>query len=356
MKRSARGIGLFVCFGFLMLFLSATSHAQNISIPTNIPGLEGGCAGTLLNLDPPPFIYEVKITPEAPKAGEEVTVNAAIANDSEKTDAATASAWLHYSVDAGKTFTDGDMEETENKDAKGHKIWSAKIPGQDAGKSVIYYVSAQDDIGNYSSETAGSNGDTTWPPDKEKGKGPLFAVAVPDEECKDAEGALDIKGVAIAYDDKMLYGAVTMRDKVDKGTMSPTKINALIIGFLNPDKGEDITKGAALIWAPLAKDAGGAAFGITSDCFAIDARIQQTKQPVPDSESGATCFADGNTLYFRINKSLFGSNPSGILRYVALSGQINTIDISALTSSPPVPQDSTSHVYNYQRTHTYTVQ
>lgn len=355
MQRERRGISCAIfCMSFVLLFLSGTLRAQNISIPTNIPGLEGGCAGTLLNLDPPPFIYEVKITPEAPKAGEEVTVNAAIANDSEKTDAATTAAWLHYSVDGGKTTTDADMEETENKDAKGNKIWTAKIPGQDAAKSVIYYVSAQDDIGNYSSETAGASTDGTLPPKDEKG--PLFAAVVPDEECKDAEEGLDVLGVGIGFDDKVLYGAIKIRGKVDKGTMSPTKINALIIGFLNPDKGEDITKGAALIWAPLAKDAGGAAFGITSDCFAIDARIQQTKQPVPDSESGAQCVTDGNTMYFKINRSLFGSNPSGIMRYVALAGQITTIDISALTSSPPIPQDSTSHVYNYLRTHTYTVQ
>lgn len=356
MKRGSRGVNFVFCLGFLVLFLSGALYAQNISIPTNMPGLQGGCAGTLLNLDPPPFIYDVKIAPEAPKAGEEVTVSAAIANDKEKTDSETQSAWLHFSADGGKTVTNVDMEKTENKDAKGHEIWSAKIPGQDAGKNVLYYVSAQDDISNYSSETFGPSTDGTLPPDKEKGKGPLFAAPVPDEECKDAEAALDIKGVAVGYDDKVLYGAITMREKVDKGTMSPTKINALIIGFLNPDKGEDITKGAALIWAPLAKDAGGAAYGIASDCFAIDARIQQTKQPVPDSESGAQCVADGNTLYFKINRALFGSNPSGIIRYVALAGQINTIDISALTSSPPVPQDATSHVYNYLRTHSYKVQ
>lgn len=354
MKKGFKGVSFAFFAGLFLVLLSGTVFAQNISIPTNIPGLEGGCAGTLLNLDPPPYVYEIKISPEAPKAGEEVTVNAAIANDSEKTDAATTSAWLHFSADAGKTFTDVDMEETENKDAKGNKIWSGKIAGQDAGKDVIYYVSAQDDIGNYTSETAGASTDSTFPP--KDGKGPLFSVPVPDEECKDAEEALDILGVGVGFDDKTLYGAIKMRGKVDKGTLSPTKLNALILGFLNPDKGEDITKGAALIWAPLAKEAGGSAYGIGSDCFAIDARIQQTKQPVPDTESGVNCVADGNTLYFKINKSLFGANPSGILRLVGLAGQINSIDISALTSSPPIPQDSTSHMYIYQRTHTYKVQ
>lgn len=354
MKKGWKGVSFVFFAGLFLVLLSGTLFAQNISIPTNIPGLEGGCAGTLLNLDPPPYVNEVKIAPEAPKAGEEVTVNASIANDSEKTDAATTSAWLHYSADGGKTFTDVDMEETENKDAKGNKIWSGKIAGQDAGKDVIYYVSAQDDIGNYTSETAGASTDSTFPP--AEGKGPLFSVAVPDEECKDAEEGMDVLGVAVGFDDKTLYGSINMRGKVEKGTMSPVKINAILIGFLNPDKGEDITKGAALAWIPLAKEAGGAAYGIASDCFAIDARIQQTKQPVPETESGASCVVDGNKLYFKINKSLFGANPSGILRFVAITAQANTVDITALTSNIPVPQDSTSHVYVYQRTHTYKVQ
>lgn len=334
--------------------VSAIVGGPTIVIPTNIPGLEGGCAGTLLNLDPPPYVYEVKITPEAPKAGEEVTVNAAIANDSEKTDAVTTLAWLYYSVDGGKNFSSTEMVETGNKDANGHKIWSTKIPGQDVGKDVIYYVSARDDIGNFSTETAGASLDGTLPPTAEKG--PVFNVPVPDEECKDAEGALDILGVSIGYDDKRLYGAIKTRDNFDKGTLSPAKINMLYIGFLNPDKGEDLTKGVGLYWAPLAKEAGGSTSGISTDCFAIDSRIQQTNQIVSDSESGASCVTDGNTLYFKINKSLFGSNPSGILRFVALSMQTNIFDLSTFTTSPPIPQDATAHVYVYQRTHTYKVQ
>lgn len=388
-------IGLFAIY--ILFFLNLHSvYAYDWDDLLNNP-----CTKTLLNLDPPPMIYDVSTIPDIPLAGKDVLINAAIQSDPQKTDAVTVKAWLHYSIDQGKTLANLEMQTTKNKKGKiirdihGHILWTAVIPGQEAGKTVTYYISAKDDFGNFSTETSGTSVNGNLPPDATTGTGPLLSVLIPDEECKDAEAGLDILGLAFGYDDTMLYGAITTRGPITEGT--PTKmdvksgrrvylvpwwlrwlpihgmikeettptlnIHTFGIGLLNPDQGEDTKKASGIVWSPLwTRHQGGSWI---QGCFALNPSSQKTHEPVPVAVSGAQCTVVGDTLYFKLSRSLFGPNPSGILRVVAFSGYVPSLESTSFLQSPSMLEwldsmtmplsDATPHVYVYFRTHSYIV-
>lgn len=327
-----------------VLFFAKVSLAQEIPI---LPGTEGGCFGSYLN-DQPPVIGDVKQDPAEAVAGQAVKIIAKIANDEEKTDDTTVSATLHYSADGGKTFTEVEL----TQDEKDEKMWSGEIPAQAADTEVIYYLSAVDTSNNLTTELPGQN--SVWPPEKDKAL--VLSPVVQDEDCDEgtAKADLDILEVQVGYDEKTIYGHIKVQGKINGGTMSPTFIHAYGAGILNPDKGEDILKGTALLFAPLLAAAGGSALGWTGDTFCIDARVAETKAPIPQNESGCEAKADGGDLYFKLNRSLLGANPSGVIKILAAAAASTTTDVSALTTGI-LPQDASPYLYIYLRNHTYKV-
>lgn len=335
---------------------------------------ENPCAKSLLNSDPPPYIREVNMQPEVPKEGDDVIVRAAIGNDSEKTKAVATNAWLHYSTDDGKTETVIEMQNAEEKDTGGFALWTAKIPAQKMGTNIIYYISAKDSNGHYSTETPGESANVKFQPEEGKESGIKFSAPVPDEECPSAEGGLDILGFSVGYDEKTVYGRITMRDKITAGTINPVDLHLIVIGFLNQGAGKNDGKDALMLWMPWACDVGGCAYYQMSDWYAVDERVKVTKNVVPGTESGADGMIVEKTAYFKLHRAFLKINKSSLLRIFVMTIQYTNIqetfkhweNLSKSMKSPmesvfsgnwisPAPLDASPHIYIYLRTHAYTV-
>lgn len=335
---------------------------------------ENPCAKSLLNLEPPPLIQEVKIQPPTPKDGDDVTVYAAIGNDGEKTKAVTTNAWLHYSTDDGKTETVDEMQKTEEKDIEGFAVWTGKIPAQKTGTNVVYYVSAKDSNGHNSTETPGESANVKFPPEEGKESGIKFSAPVPDEECPSAEGGLDILGFSVGYDEKTIYGKITMRDKITAGTINPVDLRSIVIGFMNPNEDENAVKGSLMIWMPWVCDVGACAYFQMTDWYAVDERVNQTKQPVPDTESGADGRVNENIAYFKIKRLFLKTDVTPLTTLFVFTLRYNQTDLQDAFNNwekpakspmemvfqseglfPPQPADASPHMVVYLRTHAYTV-
>jgi hypothetical protein len=342
-----------IVFLTLLLGFLFTSGVFAQLIPT-IPGAQGSPFGSYLN-DQPPIIGKVTQTPQSPKAGEDVTVTAEIYNDVEKTDDTTVSATLRYSTDDGKTWQEIEMTQGEGEK---EKEWKAVIPGQPSGTKVIYYVSGIDTSGNLATEMPGKN--SVWPPTAENK--PLLAAPVtdPDDAENLVKNDLDYLEFAIGHDDKYVYGSMKVQGKINEGVLSPPSINAYVVGMLNPDRGEDILKGVAMAYAPLAMQIGATAFGMSKPYLVIDERIQTTQSVAPYySEMDPDMVPVGNTLYWRILKSAFGKNPSNWCKFLVASGSLNTTDLSGLIQNFSLSSltigDAAPYIAAYWNSHEYTV-
>ncbi|MDY0101752.1 MAG: lamin tail domain-containing protein [Lentimicrobium sp.] len=94
--------------------------------------------------DGPPVLSDLTITPQAPGANDVVTVNV-VASDM----SGITSVTLNYKVDNG-SFTSIAMT------SSGTKNYTAQIPMQDAGKTVSYYVEAENKSGQKSTIPEGA--------------------------------------------------------------------------------------------------------------------------------------------------------------------------------------------------------
>lgn len=341
-----------IFFSFaLIVCLTGISLAQLIPA---IPGAQGSPFGSYLN-DQPPIIGKVTQTPQEPKAGEDVTVVAEIYNDVEKTDDVTTQAFLRYSVDGGKTWQTVEM--TQGEGAK-EKEWTGVIPGQPSGTEVIYYVQGIDTSGNLATEMPGIN--KVWPPSEKET--PLLAEPVtdPDDAENLVKADLDYIEFAIGHDEKYVYGRMKVEGKIHEGVLSPPAINAYVVGMLNPDRGEDILKGVAMGYAPLAMQIGATAFGMSKPYLVIDERITTTQSVAAYySEMSPDMVAVGSNLYWRILKSAFGKNPSNWCKFLVASGSLNTTDLSGLIQNFSLSAltigDAAPYIAAYWQTHSYTV-
>ena len=107
------------------------------TVPTPGASNTGGGAHTS------PVIADVVLDPTVPTADNPVTVSAQITDDG-----SVSSATLHYAVGAG-SFTAVAMTHVGS-------TWSGTVPGQAAGATVSYYLSAVDDEDNTTLDPAGA--------------------------------------------------------------------------------------------------------------------------------------------------------------------------------------------------------
>lgn len=307
-----------VFFVFVFYFVMPVfARAQDLSVITS-----NDCLKSIILSPSPPDIFWVKQKPENPINNEGIDISAQIKNNAEKTDDTVENAWIYYSVDGGKTWQSAEMAQVENDDT----VWKGGIAGQPSGTSIRYVIAAQDSGGNFVAEVPENS---IWPPDEKNNSFPLHPVMFTDEDCKEKnnEPDVDILGVSLSYDKEYVYGKISVEGKINGGTMeSPIKANAYAQAILNLTPAEEPTvellqqlftggqlKGFAVLYAPLAPDLGAAAFGWTNPPWVIDARVAQTKLPVPQSESGVEGFAVGKDFYWRAKRALAGSDPDNMV-------------------------------------------
>lgn len=316
-----------------------------------LPGIEGAAFANFL-YDQTPKIYSIN-TSQTPTG---ISVSAKVANDLEKTDDMTEAVWVLYSTNEGKKWERANL----TPDAKDDTLWRGEIPVNTPGAKVIYYLQAVDSAGNKTSEMPGMN--TVWPPNEVDNLFPVLCDAGTDrdDDVKQVIDDLDILQLAAGYDDKYIYGKLTVQGKIDGGKLTPSvQVNAYLVGCFNIDKGEDILKATGLVNIPLAsqfpKDTLDG-FGITKMPAMIDARAVQTKKAIPEEEGGAEAEVVGNSMYFRFLRSVLGENKSGQLKFLSITGHSTTTDISQLMSGTGlVPGDASTYLYVYLRNNTFEV-
>lgn len=323
----------FIIFIFIILFFSR-AHAQDLSVITS-----NDCLKSIILSPVPPEILWVKQSPENPANIGEIDVSAMIKNNNEHTDDTPQAAWLAYSTDDGKTWQSVEMTQDENDES----LWKGSLPGQTAATVLRYVVYAQDSGGNYAAEIPKN---TVWPPDEKNNAFPVFPVMSSDENCteKNNEPDVDILGVSLSYDDAYFYGKISVEGTVNGGTMSPTKANAYAQAILNLSEGQDPTVellqklftggdlyGFAMLHAPLAPDLGANAFGWSQPPWAIDARVAQTKMPIPQPESEMEGYSIGKDFYWRAKRALAGKDPDNTVLTAAAA--ISIVNPMALIDS-----------------------
>ncbi|PIU66218.1 MAG: hypothetical protein COS84_06020 [Armatimonadetes bacterium CG07_land_8_20_14_0_80_40_9] len=341
--------GKIILVGAIILALSVAGVVSAQDISTFI-GSQGSAVMSFLN-DQPPVIGEVVQEPAAPKSGEDMNITATVANDVEKTDETTIEAYLHYSSDEGKTWTEVELEQGEEDESK----WTGVIPGQPGGTKVVYYISAFDTAGNLATEMPGLN--TVWPPVAGKQE-PLLAAPGKDDNDSETQvpNGADFLTLAAGYNEENLFIKVEVEGEITPGTTSPARMNAWAAAAVNTDRSEDLLKsGVALFYAPLIKGVFGSMAGITEDFAAIDERIAETYHVIPYAECGIDSVVIDKALYFKIKRSALGKNPSNMIKFIGASGTITAMDVSALTTGWAA-YDATCWVAAYFKNHSYTVE
>lgn len=259
----------------------------------------------------PPVLDTVEVG--APAAGAAVSVKAKFKKSSDKGEGAEEAA-LYFSTDACKTWTKVDMSGSGGD-------FKADIPGQAAGTTVNYILTAKDLNENLyteisckavTAEGADFPGDDGWHPLAANEGEPDGTPEIGDPTDAD----LNMLEPRIAVNDAFMYFEMNVKGKIKDGTTSPMKIHAHAAGVLNRDNGDDdLLKGIVLVYAPLAKLANYA------PCMAV---YEKGGAPNLD-QTNAKCKAENGRLRWRTPRSLIGENKSGQVKTMMLTGAITAI-------------------------------
>lgn len=269
----------------------------------------------------PPELKSISISPEAPAAGEAVTVTAKIYNDSAVTDDEISSVNIMYSTDEGATWQ--EVEGSSDDD----KTWTAEIPAQDSGVKVIYAIKAIDSSTNYfvdipcktpefpaegyldaacvSSEDPTTACATALP------AGCMVPLSRDDDPLNDEEDAIpsnaDFMDYKVGFNDDEIFIDLVTEDKATKGTTSPMDIRANAVALINRDsdaKGGDLDtllqRGAVVVSAPLASIAG----GVVKECF----YGTQKGNSFDQNDKAVKCKMTGNHIIFTMKRDELGKN------------------------------------------------
>jgi hypothetical protein len=281
----------------------------------------------------PPQLLSVELDPESPGADEAVTVTAEIQNDASITDDETSEAYIFFSADGGETWEEVEMETEDDK------TWTAEIPGQESGATVIWGIRAVDSSSNFYtdlpckvSEPVPYDGYKTCTEEEDCESalpyGCVFALASDESPIDDEDQVIpddfDFQNFRIAYDDDNIYLDLVVQGKVSDGSASPMNIHGYVGVLINTDKGgnstdltELLSAGAIMLHAPLAKLAG----GLVKPCFY---GYQQGGDFVQDT-GPLTCKDKGNHLFFTIKRDAIEDNPSNQLQFLGANASITSI-------------------------------
>jgi hypothetical protein len=201
----------------------------------------------------PPYVGAVSISPETPAAGEDTTVTASIGmiQLTEDNSAEVSAATLYYTTDGGENWE----EETMEQDGDNPELWTATIPGQDAGATVDYYVKADNEVSDINFQAMGrdmtikigsSIGIELPSPlnlagfdPEDANDSPFEHLALINEETEDSDAApqADIREVRFGHDDDNYYIRLKFGKKIDGGTFSPLNARIYLGAFINLNTG-----------------------------------------------------------------------------------------------------------------------
>ncbi len=254
----------------------------------------------------PPVIEKVEFSPQNPKAGDEVKVTAVTYSDAKQTEDMPADVVLHYSIDAGKTWEDAAMEQSEDD----KKMWTAAIPSQSDGTQVVFYVSVTDDAGNVAAEAPPFSSDAVEK-DTHLPKDAAWERIYDDTDKKETVDYVDMTNMYFTYDADYFYFKFVFQGDID----SLTSDALYVVWFWNMDnkkEGEDLFKAAHALLYFRPKLSAVAESGLPR------AGIVNTNGDLTNNEFSATVKFDAeirkNTLYWRVARKDIRDTPRNKLR------------------------------------------
>lgn len=331
---------LILSMAAMLLIPGIAAHAQLDSLPPELRTRIEDLLATRF----PPQLHSVKLSSDAPAAGEAVTVTAEVSNDSEVTDDETTAAYVFYSTDGGKSWQEVEMESEDQK------TWTGEIPGQDSGTQVIWGVRAVDSSANFYTDApckmaaavptddytdCAAGGDLAACETYLPMNGCMVAMANDEEPVNDEDGLIpadfDMVNFRFGYDDDNMYIDLQVEGEVSDGKAAPMNIHGYAAAVLNPDAGGNSTdlndllsSGAIIVHAPLAKIAG----GLLKPCFW---GYKQGNDFVQDDKA-VTCKNKANHLYLTVKRSAVKNNPSNQLEFLAADLAVTSISPIAGTA------------------------
>ncbi len=198
-----------------------------------IPERTGISIEGFLSENDPPYVNNVKISPQNPGIADEIIVEAEILNNPMLTTNRPLIADLSYSTDDGLKWTKIEMEQ----DTGAPNYWHATIPPIGKPATVRYFLTAQDDSGNHLIELPVS--DVLWGGIKP----PRLTGAVTDDndDPRMVFDDLDILQAQVGYDGEILYFAMKVEGNISGGTISPVSVHVYSVGIYYPELIKDRT-------------------------------------------------------------------------------------------------------------------
>jgi hypothetical protein len=373
------------CIIFIIMLLALCPARK---APAQIPGfgMDEGMKEMFLRAIPP-YIGVVYCEPEMPEAGKDVTVTASVAAIpfSEEVENSVDEVTLFYSTNGGETWEQLDMEQTEDNE----ELWSAAIPGQDAGTTVDYYVKAVSGAGsldisfNKAPMSANINldigisqflevpavlnttaADAAGEPESLFEKLPLIAQ----EEATDDDIApeANLQALRFACDGNNCYVRLNFAKKINGGQMSPLHGRAYLGAFLNLYKDfdewdardvsmadyvekiksimpindtsamarEGADRLAAWLWAPLAA---ALPFGVPKEAI-IKLNPNNMSKPNFDTQSVTSVVRDDGNVDLTIKRKVLGPDTDTFMLLFAdveASGSLDSIAVDIPDISYP---------------------
>lgn len=291
----------------ITLFTASAQAASLSGLPPEIAKAIDDLQATMY----PPTIDTVEAGAAAANAP--VTIKAKFKKSHEKGEAAE-SAKLFYSTDACKTWKSVDMKGSGD-------TYSGDIPGHASGTKVNYIVTARDVHENLYTEIsceATAEGDSIkadaggWHPVAGNEGEPDGTPDVGDPSDAD----LNLMEPWVAMNSEFIYFNMTVKGKIGPGTTSPMKIHAHAAGLLNRDMGDDdLLKGFVMVYAPLAKLAS------YPPCLLVYEKGGAANM----DDKNIKCVVNGNSLVYRMPRSLYGKNDTGQIKTMMVTGAITAI-------------------------------
>lgn len=274
-------------------------------------------------------------------------------DDSEENAGPIVSASLFYSVDGGPEQEAGMKKGTASD-------WKGEIPGVEGGRHVEFYINAVEHHCNTTSGAISSN--------------KTFARGYPDGDnfIDLAPDDMDLLELGANYDKDYIYIRFTVQGNITAGSVEPPHVNVYGLKLSNPDI--DNEGGLLILYVPMFKEQD-KRFQFNASPFAKSIVDKYDAEHVEKARreglfvlnigkwlkgdkagflvvSGEPEVAvSGETLTAKINRSVLGDNPSGMVRIFAATAANASID-----GFQPIPYDMSNYFNLYMKSYGYTVQ
>jgi hypothetical protein len=292
-----------------------------------------------------PWLDSVSIEPAEPAGGQDINVAAHISVDKTYSSSKILEAFLNFSTDSGKTWTEVELTNA------GANSWGGVIPGQPDGTKVLFYIRSADSGGNFFTELPCDV--TTWPPADDSCMVPTAqSLSAMEWGIPGCPENLEITDVRAGRDADKLFFTMKTSGNVGAGTISPFNMQSYAVIIFNSESWpiiDQFKEGWAYAYAPLLSATGYVKTDLKDGC--VLAKLNEDK--ITFDPDPVDCAIDGKTLYMKIAKKSFGgmNSKTRIMSYIGIWN-----DITNFLTAPGVrTTDYTRYTLLRPAVHEFTV-